>query len=457
MDSNIEWSTNTGPSGGVDAVTAVAASPAVLQSGWTNFAPALSASAFNSAGVEATSVGDTCDGTVIFSSSGKYLGPNCKYDTHFHQYDDIYDVTGVNLLNASSTTLNLTKGIPSLVQNFKVLVHNQYLSPAVKLHVGDPSYLYNVDHGYIALKNYQTAATLDLATVQTYRRDPNAVWPGTAVTDLEKLAKPKPIGSLAFNMPLDALTAKDWWGNRDVRVGLHPIAPGCMWQAKGTTDGNMYQPVIPPAAGVAGLGTAGWSAATTPTTATGARHNGALMFQLIRDTTPNTAIELNVAGRPEFGWRVKSALYANYVLMEYGTYWHHPNGKCYNSSGWTQTPPADTGASTPGTKAAGSADPKLGDLSASGGGSGGSIVSVVTTIVGTVTTTTITYTDGSYATITRTANADGTVTIVTVDALGVRTVQTLANPDGSLRTGGDERARQAARTGRVSWRELVAP
>lgn len=445
VDSDITTTTNVGPIGGVDAVTAVAASPAVLQSGWTDFAPALTASAFNNAGVEPASVGDTCADTT------------CKYDTHFHQYDDIYDVTGVNMLNPSSTTLNVTKGIPSLIQNFKVLVHNQYLSPAVELHIGDPSYLYNVDHGYIQVKDYQTASTLDLARVQTYRRDPNAVWPGTAVTELERFAKPKPIGSLVYNMPLDALTAKDWWANGDIRVGLHPIAPGCMWQAKGTNDGNMYQPVIPPTNGVNGPGVAGWNSSTTPTTATGVRHNGALVIQLIRDTTPNTAIELNVAGRPEYGWRVKSALYANYVLMEYGTYWHHPNGKCYNSSGWTKTPPADDGASTPGTKAAGSTDPKLGDLSAGGGGGGGTIVSVTTTVVGSVTTTIITYTDGSYATITRTANADGTVTIVTVDALGVRTVQTLANPDGSLRTGGDERARQAARTGRVSWRELVAP
>jgi hypothetical protein len=77
--------------------------------------------------------------------------------------------------------------------------------------------------------------------------------------------------------------------------------------------------------------------------------------------------------------------------------------------------------------------------------------------VGNVTTTVITYNDGTYATIVRTVNADGSVTIVTVDALNVRTVQTIANTDGSLKTGGDERARQAARSGRISWRELVAP
>jgi hypothetical protein len=445
VDSNINDTTNTGPAGGVNAVTAVAGVTAVAQSGWTNFAPALTAAAFNNSGAEAASVGDTCVDTT------------CKYDIHFHQYDKVFDVTGVNLLNPSSTTINIKNSIPSLLQNFKVLVQNQYLSPAVKLHIGDPTYLYNVDYGYIALKDYATSATLDLATLQTYRRDPNAVWPGSASTDAQKLAQPKPIGSFTFNMPIDALSAKNWWGNGDVRAGLHPTVYSCVWQAVGTHDGNMYQPVIPPANGVDGPGVAGWSSSTTPTTATGARHNGALVIQIIRDSTPNSAIEQNVAGRPEYGWRIRSGLYSNYVLAEYATYWHHPNGKCYNSSGWTKTPPADNGTTTPVSKAAGSTDPKIGNLAGSVGGAGGTITSVVTTVSGAVSTTTITYSDGTSATIVRTANADGTVTIVTTDALKVVTTETIANTDGSLKTGGDERARQAARTGRISWRELVAP
>ena len=429
---------------GVTGVTAVAASPAVAKSGWTNFAPALTATAFNSAGVEPASVGDTC------------IDLGCVYDTHFHQYDDIYDVTGVNMLNPSSTTLLLGNSIPSLNQNFKVLLQNQYLSPAVKLHIGDPSYIYNVNHGYVSVKNYATTASLDLATLQTYRRDPNAVWPGAAATDAARLALPKPIGSLVVNMPLDALTPRDWWGNGDVRVGLHPTKYSCVWQAAGSRDGNMYQPVIPPANGTEGPGVLGYNASTTPTTATGVRHNGALVVQIIRDTTPNSAIEQNVSGRPEYGWRVKSAQYSTYVLSEYAVYWHHPNAKCYGSLGWTKVPATDDGASTPSTKAAGSTDPKLGDLSAGTGGAGGTIASVTTTVVGNVTTTVISYNDGTYATIVRTVNADGSVTIVTVDALNVRTVQTIANADGSLKTGGDERARQAARSGRISWRELVA-
>ena len=448
--------TTNGSSPGYTASTMAGgtnSTPAVAKSGWTDLAPAISATPFISDGVDATSQGDSC-------TSG------CKYDQHFHQYDDVFDVTGVNMLNPSSATLLLSNAIPSLSQNFKVLAHNQYLSPAVKLHIGDPSYLYNVNHGYIALKDYATSDTLDLAALQTYRRDPNAVWLGTA-------ASPKPIGSLVINMPLDALTAKNWWGNGDVRVGLHPTVYSCVWQAAGANDGNMYQPVIPPVNGDDGPGQAGWSSSTpttTPATATGARHDGALVIQIIRDTTPNSAIEQNVNGRPEYGWRVKSSQFSAYVLVEYATYWHHPNNQCYHSrsvtnnnrttvyNGWTKTPAADNGSSTQDAKAFGSTDPKLGDLSAIGSGSGGgTIQSIVATTSGNVTTTLITYTDGSFATIVRTAHADGSVTIVTTDALNVVTTQNLANADGSLKTGGDERARQAARSGRISWRELVAP
>jgi hypothetical protein len=268
-------------------------------------------------------------------------------------------------------------------------------------------------------------------------------------------------------MPLDALTPKDWWGGTvaDVRVGLHPTVYSCVWQAKGSTDGNMYQPVNPPANGTDGPGTVGWSSSTTPATATGARHNGALVVQIIRATTPNTALELNVASRPEYGWRVKSALYSTYVLAEYATYWHHPNGRCYSSTGWSKNPAADNGSSSLSNKAAGATDPHLGDLSAGSTGTG-TITASTTTIVGNVTTTLLTYSNVTTASIVRTVNPDGSVTITTRDALNVTTTQTIANSSGSLRTGGDESRDRNGRvisslalgSGlRISWQELVAP
>jgi hypothetical protein len=446
FDNDIDTSNRLPPMGGSAAVAEVVAAPAV-GGGWTNFAPALTVTNFNNSGVDSTTPGDTCVGTA------------CKYDRHIHQYDDSYDVTGVDMLNPSDANVHINRGLTSSMINFKVLVHNQYLSPAIKLHIGDPNYRFDLDYGYISVKDYQTSASLSLADYQTYRRDPNVVW--TAADPLNptraEKALPKPIGSLVFNMPLNALDVKDWWGNGDVRVGLMPMRPGCMWQAEGNYDGNMYMPVIPPTSVTAdGPGTKGWTNSTTPATATGARHGGALMVQLIRATTPDTAIELNVAGRPEFGWRVKSALFSTYVLAEWGTYWHHPNDLCFYERGWTKTPPKDNGSSKLETKAAGSTDPHLGNLSAGGGTGSSTITSSVTTVAGSVTTTVITYTDGSYARIVRTVNADGTVTIVTRDALGVTTTQTIANTSGSLKGGGDERG-LGAKTGRVSWREVVAP
>ena len=146
------------------------------------------------------------------------------------------------------------------------------------------------------------------------------------------------------------------------------------------------------------------------------------------------------------------------MLAEYAIYWHHPNGKCYSSSGWLKAPPEDTGSSTSVTPAAGSTDPKLGDLSGSGGGT---VTSVTVKVTGNVTTTTITYSTGRTATITRTQNADGSITIVTRDAdcviagascTGV--TETVQASSGSVLSGGDERGSQA-RTGRVSWHEII--
>lgn len=376
-------------------------------------------------------------------------GTKCSYVLHHHEYDDEFDKTGVNMLNASDANYNLSKAITSTSTNFKVLMMNQYLSPAVSLHIGDSTYSPSSAAGYVSVKNYQTSATLDITAVPTYNRTT--------------------IGSLAINMPVDAFAIKDWWGSGDARAGLHSVSPGCTWSGQ-DAGADMYQPVIPPANGTDGPGTAG---ATT-----GARHNGVLTIQIIKDTTPASAIEQNVAGRPEYGYRVNQANFYQYVLVEYIFYWHHPRNMCYSTSGtawkttnnsgnawntaalmtgsgWTKAPPEDNSVSTANTTpAAGSTDPKLGVL-----GSTGTVSSTTTTVAGNVTTTTITYTDGTSQKIVQTANSDGTVTIVTTmyavgGAVTATTTSVVANASGSVKTGGDERGLQA-RTGRVSWHELI--
>lgn len=411
------------------SATAQGRPPQSAVTAWDNFAPALTAAAF-SGGADGT-VGDTCT--------------QCNTKSHTHQYDDKFDVTGVDMLNPSDPKLRLSNAIPSTSTNFKVLAQNQYLSPAVKLNIGNSNYLYNVDAGYIRLKDYVTSTTLDLATLPTYNRST--------------------IGSLVFNLPVDGLTSKDWWGTGDVRSGLHPAGNyQCpISSATQSNDGNMFRPIVPPANGVNGPGAKGWSGSTTPATATGARHNGAMTIQIIKATTPNSSIEQNVSGRPEYGWRVKSADYAKYVLVEYVAFWHTPDlrttppsqntGPCYGDAGWTKAPVQDPSSSAASTKAAGSTDPKIGDLSAGGNGT---VTSILTTVVGNVTTTVITYSNGSTARIVRTANSDGSVTIVTTDASGNVTTQIVAATGGSVKSGGDERGLQA-RTGRISWHELVSP
>ncbi|TXT27361.1 MAG: Tfp pilus assembly protein tip-associated adhesin PilY1 [Gallionellaceae bacterium] len=382
----------------------------------------------------------------IYSSSSTV----CTYVRHEHEYDDKYDKTGVNMLNASQSAYNLSNAIPSASTNFKVLMMNQYLSPAVSLHIGDSSYNPSSAAGYVSVKNYQAAAGFDIAAAPAYNRST--------------------IGSLAVNMPVDAFSVKDWWGSGDQRVGLHSVKPQCAWSGSGSYA-DMYHGVTPPANGTDGPGTA---------SDTGARHDGVLTIQIVKDTTPASAVEENVAGRPEYGYRVKHANFYDYVLVEYIFYWHHPRDMCYETSGtawdqvnndgnawntealmtgngWTKAPPEDNAVSTASSNpAAGSTDPKIGVL-----GSTGTVASTATTVVGNVTTTTITYTDGTSQTIVQTANNDGTVTIVITmyDAAGAvasTTTSTIANAAGAVKTGGDERGLQA-RTGRISWHELIRP
>lgn len=435
LPGTLTW-TISGTSGGALAAAAVPATPAT---GWSNFKPALTVTPFSGGADALTNV------TVTSSCSSK----NGNSNAHVHQYDDKYDRTGLDMLNPSAVSHRLSNALGATVK-YKVLVHNQYLNPAVKLHIGDATYDPSVDHGYVSVKDYETGATLDLASIPTYN--------GTSNTTGATGAGFQPIGSLVYNMPVDALSAKDWWGNGDVRVGLHPINPGCGGRDGATTDGNLYQPVIPPPNGVDGPGTNGWSASTVSINSRGVRHGGALTIQLIKDTTPQSAIELNdPQGRPEYGWRVKSEYVNAYVLVEYTVYWHHPSNGCYGVAGWTKIPGPDNGSTTPVTPAAGSTDPKIGNLSGSGGGT---VTSVTRTVTGNVTTTVITYSTGAQATITRTGtiDADGhkTITTQTCDADGhcVTDVVHQAAQNSNIVNGGDERGTRA-HTGRVSWHELI--
>ena len=140
----------------------------------------------------------------------------------------------------------------------------------------------------------------------------------------------------------------------------------------------------------------------------GERFNGSLAFQLIRADTPAEQLELN-GPNAKYGWRVKQAAFKEYVLAEYATFWHHPNGECYHEANWVPDPPEDFDFSDKSEEPApGSADPKGGTF-----GIGLAIVNieVVTSEDGLTVTTTYTYNDGSTHVRTETQNEDGSVTV----------------------------------------------
>lgn len=326
---------------------------------------------------------------------------------HFHEYDDIFNVTGVNFLNASSDTLNLVNAIPSTTTKFKVLAYNQYHSPAVKLTIADAP--------YVDIRNYGglTTSGFNITNLPIHDR-----------LQLEGIGSPKKLGFM-FNLPLDAFASKDWAGDGNVRAGLIPTQTGCV--NKALNAGPLGEP-----------------------------RNGAMTWQVVKSDTPQSALTMNVAGRPDLGWRVQDNLMTTWVLAEYTLFWHHPNGKCTRDAGWTDEPPQDTSppdASKFQTKAAGSADPADGDFTT---GPGGGTTTV--TVNGNVTTIKTTNPDGSTRTETRTANADGTTKVVVTScppgASGsscTTTTTLVPAPKSFTGTGGLQKASQY---GRMSWRDV---
>ncbi len=358
---------------------------------------------------------------------------SCVSKKHFHEYDDIFNVTVVNMLNSSDASLNLSNApAVTATTQFKVILHNQYLNPAVTFSIGGAP--------YVDVKNYTISETIDLATLPSY----------TKAT----------VGTLAFNMPVDAFSQKNWWGGTpaDSRVGLHPTQTGCVNKENtGAAGQQLFQPVIPPANGTDGPGTLDYA------TPLGVRHNGAMVFQLIRADTPNSAIELNVAGRPEYGWRVKKANFETYVLAEWTAFWHHPNGKCYNAAGWTKLAPPDTSPSDPSkykTPVAGSADPGFGTARVTVTSS----TSTTTTSGGTTTTVvTVVYSNGSSLIVTTVTT--GGVSTTTSQFIPASSGSPSTPPPGGTPVGqavsspntitGYQQTRNSGKLGRVTWHEVI--
>jgi PilC-like protein with beta-propeller domain len=365
-----------------------------------------------------TSPGESRSVQTFFADpgvSGGHFDVDIYYDgtgvskKHTHEYDDIFNVTGVNFLNASEPLFNVSNAIPGNGTKFKILVANQRLSPAVNFSFGG--------NPYVPLRSLkQTEAGLTVASLPTFTR--------------------ADVKSLKYNMPKDAFASKDW-GTGETRVGLVPTQTGCV---KGTMPGT-----IGPA---------------------GEYRNGALVFQLIKDTTPDSAIQLSQAGDPRYGYRLKNANYSSYILAEWSTFWHHPNKACMGDAGWTQTPPQDTDPSSAKqtSPAAGSEDPPRDTF--------GSVISTTTgtgtetttdskgkTVLYTVETTTTTYSSGAQVIVKVYKDAGGKVkdTVITV-VPGQPTAGGGGGPNQSLSAPntvtGYQQTRNSGKLGRVTWREV---
>jgi hypothetical protein len=394
---------------------------------------------------------NTVTTTTSTVNSQYYSGPFSKQkqnQIHVHEYDDIYNVTGVNMLNASVTELNLANAITSTSTAFKVLVLNQYLNPAAKLSVGGTT--------YVNIKDYpvSTKRLIDAADATTVL---------SSLTNYTRAS----VSTLIFNLPLDAFKSKDWWGDgASVRAGLLPTNYSCVAYLKDDGTGAMFDSIGTTGAGSSGTG----KGLNGPN---GERFDGALTIQLIKDTTPASALELNfsntgtvkngdgttgsgtmsVSDRARYGWRVKQSEFTNYVLAEYTTYWHHPNNKCYGQSGWIAAAPEDTiSDATAKTPATGSADPKDGIFSG-----GASVVSVVTGTVGNIKTTVTKYSDNLTYTKVEVTNGDGSTTVTQTfrdNTTAVTTLSTAGIGNSSIISSPEEDTSTGA-TGRQTWWEIL--
>jgi hypothetical protein len=258
------------------------------------------------------------------------------------------------------------------------------------------------------------------------------------------------VNSLKFNMPKDAFKVKDWAGTGDSRVGLMPTQTGCV--NKGKTDPKDER-----------TGEIGPSPERL-------HRNGALTFQLVKDTTPDSAVELAANNNgPEYGYRVQVASRANYLLAEWTVFWHHKiNGKCLGEVGWVKDPPEDLTPADPKKRkmpASGSADPPRDTY--------GTIVSTtVSTVVDpddsdrTIRTTVIIYSTGIKVVIDEYIDDKNKVKKVVITTI----LPSGGGGSGSLPGNGISQALSAGNTvtgyqqtrnsgklGRVTWHELLAP
>ena len=322
---------------------------------------------------------------------------------HQHEYDDRYNVVGINFNNPSDSAFNLGKAIAAGTP-FKVLVLNAYLNPA--------SYLSVANGPFVSVKEFQGQASA--ADTQFIDSLPTFTRAG--------------VEPLVWRLPPDAFSAKDWWQDGGaIRAGLMPTETGCVKSGPSVKPGPL-----------------------------GSIYNGALTLQLIRHDTPASALEPNAQDAksqqdPRYGWRVKAADRDKWVLAEYTMFWHHAGNGCFGSRNWRPDPALDTTSqSKPGSTPQGSGDPT--------GSVGTGMPGSVRNLVG----VRLTSTDGLLTLL----FADGSTALVPITdksiQLRYRDASTITHPDNISRFLGADAStiptgarRAIGVSGRYNWRELT--
>jgi type IV pilus assembly protein PilY1 len=392
---------------------------------------------------------------------------NLKW-THMHEYDDIYDKTGVNLLapsqdlhrlsrvkygsTAPTYSTSLTPDTPALkaAQTYPttgvtlVSTTNGTNKTATALPVSTFSYVNGVTKDVTTFPNTVVSGTNAVTTVNTKYT--------TTLTKVEAIPTGPKNASGKYPYYLQT-TVRTW----DTITTYVTTAPN--FKFKVLLSNQAYSPAVHLSLdgastkayehqAVAGLtmaslptyqlgtikslalempldaflsknwGTGQTRAGLHPTTyncavanprdgTLGERRDGAITVQIVDASVSDSDVQQAVTAKPGLGYRLKDGSMASKLIAEYIIFWHHPSELCMASSGYTITPSQDSASSSSGNPPAlGSNDPFAGNF---GIGDPTPLPTAGTT------TTTVVNPDGSTTT---------TVVVTTVTAGGGSTVTT---------------------------------
>lgn len=432
-----------------------------------------------------------CKDTTGASPGKIYTGTDGLglYYTHVHEYDDIYDVTGVDMLNPSQSLHKLSRVksqsdvTRTTIKTQTGLTYTGRNPPpgTTTINVaGTPQVISSTSTTPVAvsgLPSVTTFTTTQKSEINTYTKKSGSgkstVWTYNKVTVSDVFtttSAPTEFKVLVANQAYSPAAKLSIGGADYVNVYDYQTASGLTVAALptytlaniGTLKFNLPLEAFKSqdwGTGVvrAGLHPSDYSCVVSggDDGPNGERRDGALTFQIVDTTVTDSDIELNVAGHPELGYVLKTGS-KDKLIAEYTAFWHHPNKLCMADSGWLMNPEEDTSTSDAiaATPASGSTDPKDGAFGAGGSGP----------VPGTTTTTTTTKTnaDGTVTTtvVTTVVNADGSTTTTTTITTGDTTKTTVSSDsivvggveDGGALGGAVSKAQEAL--GGVNWREL---